>query len=255
MSASSTEFEETPEAVVREDRLVVDVARIVWRELPILLAVNVACALAGVVVGVLARFSVVALLLAVPVVIGPLAAVAFGVADRLTAGRAASLSLAARLLWSRGLVGARVLLPPGALAAAAYAGLAIPGLPTAVRLGVLVPCGMALTVAAAALPAALSLSVTAGLTGVRRWRSALAVAVTKPMLTLGGLALGVLCCGAVNVFGAGLLIALPAPFAVFCSALTWAAVDRLQAGPVAEPPTRLGRAPGRCGATGSALDL
>ncbi len=220
----------TDEPELARTRPLAHAGRVIWERLPALLALDIALLLAAIPALMLgfggAPYAavVVAALVTAPVWTGIVA-----MTDRMIRDEAVALRDY-----------------PGSVRDNAPRGIAIAAVPAAVAALILLtiePAGSTLAGWAAplllaetslaiivltAMLAAFSLGTTGGLAAWPLWRASTAVVAANPVATAGLVALLVLLGALAEQLGLVVLMVAPAPFAVICSAMTWATVDRYQ---------------------------
>jgi hypothetical protein len=191
-----------------------------WHNLPILLALDLLVVVSVLPAMVAARLWLPAAPLVAALTIGPAWATTVALTDQLTADRVRKLRDIPTAFWRHALVGVCVALPVAIL------------LSVALSIGTLFVMGIAiaaLVVVATLTAPAYSMAVTAGRRGWTLWRTAAAVAGARPLFTIGSIALLVLIATGLGSLGATLAISiaalLPAPLALYSSALTWYIVE------------------------------
>jgi hypothetical protein len=219
--------EESAEA---RSRLPIWVGMTVWSNLPLLLVMDVALFVGA--VPAVALFVGGGSLLA-PLVgaitLGPLWAGVVAVADRMVRGEAVSLRIFVGNVRRHARSGIAVSLVPAVVVTAILGTLAILATRTE-QLWLFVPLLVDSSVLILVLLAGLavfSLGTTGGLRGWTLWRASLESVVVSPMTMLGTMGFLVLL-GFLVSWAPGFLPVLPAPFAVYLAASTWATIWRWQ---------------------------
>jgi uncharacterized membrane protein YesL len=209
-------------------RLPVWVGKTIWSNLPLLLAMDAVIFIGA--VPAVALFFGGGFLLA-PLVgaltLGPLWAGTVASTDRMIRDEAVSLRTFAKKVRSHAARGVRVSLIPAIVITAILGTLAILETRPDARwlfIPLFVDASVLILVLLAGF-SAFSLVTTGGLKGWTLWRTSFQVVAANPMTTLGTMALLVLL-GLLVSRVPGLLLLLPAPFAVHLSASTWSTVWR-----------------------------
>jgi hypothetical protein len=192
-----------------------------WQNLPILLALDLLVVISALPVFLAARLWIPAAPLVAALAIGPAWATTIALTDQLTADRVRKLRDIPAAFWRQALAGVRVALPAAIL------------LSVALSIGTLFVMAVAialLAVVATLTAPAYCMAVTAGRRGWILWRTAAAIAGARPLFTIGSIALLVLIVTGLSSLGptlaVGVAALLPAPLALYCSALTWYIVER-----------------------------
>ena len=204
------------------------IAVLIWRNLPLLVAIDALILLAVLpAAGLAVSGHVAAAPLAAALFVGPLWAATVATTDELLRQRVVSLGLVLGNLGRHARTGISVGLPPAVLASLTVLTMQVlaagPKQPW-----LLVPLfldGCAATVVILAQPALFSLATASRLRGAALWKAALGVAALRPSTIIGLLAIALLLWLIVAVSGGpGLLLFVPAPLAVYFSATTSAAL-------------------------------
>jgi hypothetical protein len=211
-----------------DQRLPVRAAQAIWYNLPVLLAMDLVL-LAGAVPAAALLFGGGSLLapLVAALTLGPLWAGVVASADGMVRDEAIGVRAFANNVRRFARRGVAVSLLPAAVVTAIVGTLGLLEASPGSR-WLFVPLfvdGSVATLLVVAGFSAFSLATTGGLGGWHLWRTSLAVAAAGPMATVGTLALLVLLGFLCGWAGPGLLPFLPAPFAVYLSAITWNTVS------------------------------
>lgn len=203
-------------------------ARTIWYNLPVLLAMDLVL-LAGAAPAAALFFGGGSLLapLVAALTLGPLWAGVVASADGMVRDEAVGVRAFANNVRRFARRGVAVSLLPSAVATAMVGTLGLLEASPGSR-WLFVPLfvdGSVATLLVVAGFSAFSLATTGGLGGRTLWRTSLAVAAAGPMATVGTLALIVLLALLCGWAGPGILPFLPAPFAVYLSAITWNTVS------------------------------
>lgn len=195
-----------------------------WQSLPLLLVLDVLLVISAIPVLAAAYVWLPAAPLVAALTIGPVWATTTALTDQLTADRVRRLRDIGSAFGKHGVTGVRVAAPAAVLAAAALHFLLVPW---GLFLAALAAAGLVVVVALT--PAAYCLAVTAGRRGWALWRTAAAVAGTRPLFTIGSVALLILIATGLSslspALALGIAAILPAPLAMYASALTWHIVE------------------------------
>jgi hypothetical protein len=215
-------FTDTPD--LADDRPLARAGRVIWERLPALLMLDIAVLLAAAPVAMLALGGAPLAAIAIATLVtGPIWAGVVATVDRMVADEAVSILAYPGIVRSHAPSGVAISAVPAAVAAMLLGGVMAPESWSAMPL--LAGCSLAVIVLAAST-AAYSLGTTGGLRGWPLWRAAIAVAAASPVATCGLIGLAVVLALLATQLGLVVLMVAPAPFAVVCSALTWATVER-----------------------------
>ncbi|WP_163513599.1 hypothetical protein [Fodinicola acaciae] len=199
-----------------------------WQSLPLLLALDALLVIAAIPVLATARVWLPAAPLVAALTVGPAWATATALTDQLTADRVRRLSDIASAFREHALTGVRVAAPAAVLASAILHVLAVTTL-NSWGLLALALATAALVVIGVLTPAAYCMAVTAGRHGWMLWRTAASVAGMRPLFTVGSIALLVATATGLSslspALALGIAAVLPAPLAMYASALTWYIVE------------------------------
>jgi len=209
--------------------LPVEIARYVWSELPLLLALNLVLIVGTIpfLVLLLGGFSLVAPLVAA-LTFGPLWAGTVAVTDGIVHDNPASFRVFLRNVRRYAKRGMAVSLVPAAVMTTLLGTLAVLAVNPDERwllLPLLADGSVAILVFLAGF-SVFTFATTYGLRGVTLWKASLTTAATGPMVTLGTVALLLLLVWLIKWAGPAVVLALPAPFAVYLSATTRFTVQR-----------------------------
>jgi uncharacterized membrane protein YesL len=206
-----------------------DVGRRIWDHLPLLLFIDLVFAASVLAVLLVASASM--FIVAPPiaaVICGPILAATMATVDRLNLDDPVSVNGFFRLARQHAVAGIMVSLVPALLATALLGTIGLwvgnPGSRWLV-LPLLLDCSLSILVLVSGV-AVYSLATTGGLEGWNLWRVSIAIAVASPLATVGSLTLLALLGLLLTQLAPLLLLVIPAPFAVLCSATTWSTVNR-----------------------------
>lgn len=195
-----------------------------WQSLPLLLVLDAFIVISAIPVFAAAYIWLPAAPLVAAVTVGPVWGTTTALTDQLTADRVRRLRDIGSAFGKHAVTGVRVAAPAAVLASLVLHFLLVPW-----GLFVSVLAAAGLVVVAALTPAAYCLAVSAGRRGWVLWRTAAAVTGVRPLFTIGSIALLVVIATALSslspALALGIAAILPAPLAMYASALTWHIVE------------------------------
>lgn len=226
---------ESPERIT-DATLIRRLAGELWHNLALLLALNAVFVIAAIPTGIAAMIWLPSAPAVAMVTLGPVWATMTAVTDQLTAGRVRKIRDLPGLFRRHGLTGIATALPLGLIATGLLLTLtSYSVMSTWTGLGVAAVLAVAMIFVAVLTPPAFCVATTAGVRGWRRWRAAAAVAGARPLFTLGSVALVVVLGVLLDSLGVGvrmgILVLLPAPLAMYASAITWHLIESTTFGP------------------------